>query len=80
MEVQVQIAGHSPGSQAGGSSVYDIVRGVVRVLSRIGLQRAIPKTLFCDDGTELTSQAMDLWGRIMRYSIRLGYLTNRQGR
>jgi len=34
---------------------------VVRVLSRIGLQRAVPKTLFCDNGTEFTSEAMDLW-------------------
>ena len=34
---------------------------VVRVLSRIGMQRAVPKTLFCDNGTEFTSQAMDLW-------------------
>ena len=34
---------------------------VVHVLSRIGLQRAVPKTLFCDNGTEFTSQAMDLW-------------------
>lgn len=34
---------------------------VVRVLSRIGAQRAVPKTLFCDNGTEFTSQAMDLW-------------------
>jgi putative transposase len=34
---------------------------VVRVLSRIGLQRAVPKTLFCDNGTEFTSQAMNLW-------------------
>ena len=34
---------------------------VVRVLSRIGSQRAIPKTLYCDNGTEFTSQAMDLW-------------------
>jgi putative transposase len=34
---------------------------VVRVLSRIGLERAVPKTLFCDNGTEFTSQAMDLW-------------------
>src|SRR5207249_5100069 len=33
----------------------------VRVLSRIGLQRTVPKTLFCDNGTEFTSQAMDLW-------------------
>jgi len=34
---------------------------VSRVLSRIGMQRAVPKTLFCDNGTEFTSQAMDLW-------------------
>jgi len=34
---------------------------VVRVLNRIGLQRAVPKTLFCDNGTEFTFQAMDLW-------------------
>jgi putative transposase len=34
---------------------------VVRVLSRIALQRALPKTLFCDNGSEFTSQAMDLW-------------------
>ena len=34
---------------------------VVRVLSRIGSQRATPKTLYCDNGTEFTSQAMDLW-------------------
>ncbi len=34
---------------------------VVRVLSRISSQREVPKTLFCDNGTEFTSQAMDLW-------------------
>jgi len=34
---------------------------VMRVLSRIASQRAMPKTLFCDNGTEFTSQAMDLW-------------------
>ena len=34
---------------------------VVRVLSRICLKRATPKTLFCDNGSEFTSQAMDLW-------------------
>jgi putative transposase len=34
---------------------------VVQVLSRICLQRAIPKMLFCDNGSEFTSQAMDLW-------------------
>lgn len=34
---------------------------VVRVLSRIGSQRALTKTLYCDNGTEFTSQAVDLW-------------------
>lgn len=34
---------------------------VVRVLSRIGSQRGVPKALFCDNGSEFTSQAMDLW-------------------
>ena len=34
---------------------------VVRVQSRIAFQRAMPKTLFCDNGAEFTSQAMDLW-------------------
>jgi putative transposase len=33
----------------------------VRVLNRVCSQRAVPKTLFCDNGTEFTSQAMDLW-------------------
>jgi putative transposase len=35
---------------------------VVRVPSRICFERATPKTLFCDNGSEFTSQAMDLWG------------------
>jgi putative transposase len=34
---------------------------VVRVLSRISSQRAFPKVLFCDNGSEFSSQAMDLW-------------------
>lgn len=34
---------------------------VVCVLSRIGSQRAAPKTLYCDNGTEFTSQVTDLW-------------------
>jgi putative transposase len=34
---------------------------VVQVLSRICSQRAVPKVLFCDNGSEFTSQAMDLW-------------------
>jgi putative transposase len=34
---------------------------VVRVLQKITKQRAIPKVLFCDNGSEFTSQMMDLW-------------------
>ena len=34
---------------------------VVHVLSRLRVQRAATKTLYCDNGSEFTSQAMDLW-------------------
>jgi putative transposase len=34
---------------------------VVRVLNRVKQQREMPKFLFCDNGSEFTSQAMDLW-------------------
>jgi putative transposase len=34
---------------------------VVRVLQRISQRRARPKVLFCDNGSEFTSQMMDLW-------------------
>ena len=34
---------------------------VVRVLNRMKADRAVPKALFCDNGSEFTSQAMDLW-------------------
>jgi len=34
---------------------------VVRVLNRIKAQRGAPKMLFCDNGSEFCSQAMDLW-------------------
>jgi putative transposase len=34
---------------------------VVRVLNRAKQQRGVPKFLFCDNGSEFTSQAMDLW-------------------
>ncbi len=34
---------------------------VVRVLNRVKLERAVPKVLFCDNGSEFNSQAMDLW-------------------
>jgi putative transposase len=34
---------------------------VVRVLNRLKQERGVPKYLFCDNGSEFTSQAMDLW-------------------
>ena len=34
---------------------------VVRTLNQLKLERGVPKLLFCDNGTEFTSQAMDLW-------------------
>ena len=34
---------------------------VVRVLNRMKFERAVLRALFCDNGSEFTSQAMDLW-------------------
>ncbi len=34
---------------------------VVLVLNRIKLHRGVPKMLYCDNGSEFSSQAMDLW-------------------
>jgi putative transposase len=34
---------------------------VVKVLNRLRLERRAPKMLFCDNGSEFTSQIMDLW-------------------
>ena len=34
---------------------------VVRALQRISDQRGIPQVLFCDNGSEFTSQVLDLW-------------------
>jgi len=42
---------------------------VVRVLHRIQSQRGGPKVLFCDNGSEFTSQAMDLWAYQNRVRI-----------
>ena len=44
---------------------------VVRVLSRICSQRGSPKLLFCDNGSEFTSQAMDLWA--YRAGVRIDF-------
>ena len=34
---------------------------VVKVLNRLKAQRGVPKMLFCDNGSEFTSQILDLW-------------------
>jgi len=34
---------------------------VVLALNRIKVQRGVPKFLYCDNGSEFSSQAMDLW-------------------
>jgi putative transposase len=34
---------------------------VVRVLNQAKQKRGVPKFLFCDNGSEFTSQAVDLW-------------------
>jgi putative transposase len=34
---------------------------VVRTLNKLKLERGVPKVLFCDNGSEFTSHAMDLW-------------------
>ena len=33
----------------------------MRTLNRLKLDRGVPKILFCDNGSEFTCQAMDLW-------------------
>jgi putative transposase len=42
---------------------------VVRTLNRLKLDRGVPKVLFCDNGSEFTSQAMDLWAYRHRTKI-----------
>ncbi len=44
---------------------------VVPVLNRIGIARGAPKMLFCDNGSEFSSQAMDLWG--YRAGVRIDF-------
>ena len=44
---------------------------VVHVLNRMGAARGVPKMLFCDNGSEFTSQAMDLWG--YRAGVRIDF-------
>ena len=42
---------------------------VVRALNTIGQKRGAPKFLFCDNGSEFTSQSMDLWAYHNRVQI-----------
>jgi len=42
---------------------------VVRVLHQIRQQRGAPQALFCDNGSEFTSQALDLWAYHNRVTI-----------
>jgi putative transposase len=44
---------------------------VVMVLNRVILQRGAPKMLFCDNGSEFASQAMDLWA--YRNGVRIDF-------
>ncbi len=45
------------------TEVGQILKGddVVRTLNRSKSKRRVPKLLFCDNGSEFTSQALDLW-------------------
>ena len=36
---------------------------MVRVLNHLKSRRGTPKFLFCDNGSEFTGQAMDLWAQ-----------------
>jgi len=45
--------------------------GVAVVRNRITVQRGAPKVLFCDNGSEFTSQAMDLWA--YRNGVRIDF-------
>jgi putative transposase len=43
--------------------VGQVLKGtnVVEVLNRLRFERSVPKMLFCDNGSEFTSEIMDLW-------------------
>jgi hypothetical protein len=53
----------SIGAKPGASEVGQRLKGddVVRVLNRMKQQHGVPKVVFCDNGSEFTGQAMDLW-------------------
>ena len=42
---------------------------VVRTLNKLKQEREVPKVLFCDNGSEFTSQSMDLWAYRNRAKI-----------
>jgi putative transposase len=44
---------------------------VVLVLNRIKMQRGVPKMLYCDNGSEFSSQAMDLWA--YQHGVRIAF-------
>ena len=43
----------------------------VMVLNRIKAQRGVPRMLYCDKGSEFSSQAMDLWAH--RNGVRIAF-------
>jgi putative transposase len=49
---------------------------VVRALSRVKISRGVPKMVHCDNGSELSSQVMDLWA--YRSGVRMAF--SRPGR
>ena len=42
---------------------------MVRALNQIRQKRGVPKLIFCDKGSEFTSQIMDLWAYHNRVQI-----------
>ena len=61
------------GGEAVGIEVGQSLKGddVVRTLNCIKLNRGVPKVLFCDNGSEFTSQAMDLWA--YRHGVKIDF-------
>jgi putative transposase len=59
--------------EAVGIEVGQSLKGddVVRTLNCIKLNRGVPKVLFCDNGSEFTSQAMDLWA--YRHGVKIDF-------
>ncbi|MEO6983413.1 MAG: DDE-type integrase/transposase/recombinase [Edaphobacter sp.] len=42
---------------------------VMRTLSRLKIERGVPKMLFCDNGSKFTTHAMELWADQTRAKI-----------